>query len=73
MIFFQYNSIFYLEPRNENVENEDATVDPIATSVIDPKLGAKKRAKLEAKAEKKVKREVRHLKLYLYELENFYP
>ncbi|XP_025203680.1 DDRGK domain-containing protein 1 isoform X1 [Melanaphis sacchari] len=44
-------------PRNENVENEDATVDPTVVAVIDPKLGAKKRAKLEAKAEKKAKRE----------------
>lgn len=59
MIFFLYNTNYFnSEPRNENVENEDATVDPDATTVIDPKVGAKKRAKLEAKAEKKVKREV---------------
>lgn len=62
MIFFQYyTNYFDSEPRNENVENEDDIVDPSAITVIDPKVGAKKRAKLEAKAEKKVKREVRSI------------
>jgi Skp family chaperone for outer membrane proteins len=47
-----------IEPRNENVENEDNTDNTNLTApATDSKIGAKKRAKLEAKAEKKNKRE----------------
>ncbi|XP_050420383.1 DDRGK domain-containing protein 1 [Adelges cooleyi] len=47
-----------LEPRNDNaIVEDDDDETPVDTTVIDPKLGTKKRAKLEAKAEKKIKRE----------------